>query len=95
MDVESGLSGFWWLESGASMTGVASKRHGISRRLFVFALGLGFLPMRPRRFPSGPHVDAQVEDLEILAVPLSELRRKLRAEEHELEDKDNSGYATY
>ena len=77
------------------MTGDASKHHGIPRRVFVFVLGLGFLLMRPRRFSCDPHVEGWIEDMEILAVPLTELRRRIRAEEYELEDKDNSGFATH
>lgn len=77
------------------MSGEAGRHHGISRRVFVFGSGLGFLLARPRRSSCDPHVEARMEDLEILTVPLTELQRRIRAEEYELGDNDNPGNATH
>lgn len=77
------------------MSGEASRHHGISRRVFVFGSELGFLLVRPRHSSCDPHVEARMEDMEILAVPLTELRRRIRAEEYELEETDNPGNATH
>ncbi len=36
-----------------------------------------------------------MEDMEILTVPLTEMQRRIRAEEYELGDKDNPGNTTH
>ncbi len=68
------------------MSSEASRHHGISRRVFVLGSGLGFLLVRPSLSSCAPHVEPRMEDMEILTVPLTELRRQIRAEEYELGD---------
>lgn len=64
----------------------ASRDFATSGRVFVLCSGLGFLLVRPRLSSCAPHVEPRMEDMEILTVPLTELRRQIRAEEYELGD---------